>query len=44
MIETSLKVYYVSDENYNVPKQVGEYKDLSFLADSELEEFVEKID
>ena len=44
MIKTSLKVYYVSDENYNVPKQVGEYKDLSFLADSELEEFVEKID
>lgn len=44
MIETSLKVYYVSDGNYNVPKQVGEYKDLSFLADSELEEFVEKID
>lgn len=43
-IETALKVYYVSDENYNVPKQVGEYEDLSFLATDELEEFIEKID
>lgn len=43
-IETSLKVYYVSDENYNVPKQVGEYEDLSFLAADELEDFIEKID
>ena len=43
-IETALKVYYVSDENYNVPKQVGEYEDLSFLATDEIEEFIEKID
>lgn len=43
-IETALKVYYVSDENYNVPKQVGEYEDLSFLSDSELPDFIEKID
>lgn len=43
-IETALKVYYVSDENYNVPKQVGEYEDLSFLATDELEAFIEKID
>lgn len=43
-IETALKVYYVSDENYNVPKQVGEYKDLSFLSADELEDFIEKID
>lgn len=42
--ETALKVYYVSDENYNVPKQVGEYEDLSFLSDSELPDFIEKID
>ena len=31
-VETALKVYYVSDENYSVPKQVGEYEDLSFLS------------
>lgn len=43
-IETALKVYYVSDENYNVPKQVGEYEDLSFLSESELEDFIEKVD
>lgn len=42
--ETVLKVYYVSDENYNVPKQVGEYEDLSFLSASEIEDFLEKID
>lgn len=43
-IETALKVYYVSDENYNVPKQVDEYKDLSFLSADELDDFIEKID
>lgn len=42
--ETALKVYYVSDENYNVPKQVGEYKDLSFLSVDEIEDFLEKVD
>ncbi len=43
-VETALKVYYVSDENYNIPKQVGEYEDLSFLSNSELEDFIEKVD
>lgn len=42
--ETALKVYYVSDENFNVPKQVGEYEDLSFLSASELENFIDIVD
>ena len=40
----ALKVFYVSDENYNVPKQVGTYEDLSFLAGAELDDFMDKID
>lgn len=43
-VRTAIKVYYVSDENYNVPKTAGDYADLSFLAGSELDDFVEKID
>ena len=39
-----MKVFYVSDENYNVPKQVGTYEDLSFLAGAELDDFMDKID
>ncbi len=41
-VKTALKVYFVSDENFNVPKQIGEYEDLSSV--SELEDFLEKID
>lgn len=42
-VKTVLKVYYVSDENYNVPKQVGDYDDLSFLSTSEIDNFIEKL-
>ena len=42
--KTAMRVYYVSDENYNVPKLVGSYDDFSFLTGKELDDFVEKID
>lgn len=42
--KTAMRVYYVSDENYNVPKLVDGYEDFSFLAGKELDDFVEKID
>ena len=43
-VKTSMRVYYVSDENYNVPKLVGGYVDFSFLAGKDLDDFIEKID
>lgn len=43
-IKTAMRVYYVYDENYNVPKLVEGYEDFSFLTGKELEEFIEKID
>ena len=43
-VKTAMRVYYVSDENYNVPKLVDGYEDFSFLAGDELEDFIEKID
>lgn len=42
--KTAMRVYYVSDENYNVPKLVDGYEDFSFLAGTELDDFVDKID
>ncbi|MBR2261862.1 MAG: N-6 DNA methylase [Paludibacteraceae bacterium] len=43
-VKTAMRVYYVSDENYNVPKRVDGYEDFSFLVDKELDDFVERID
>lgn len=37
-------VYYVSKDNLFVPKLVGEYSDLSFLLNENVEEFVRKVD
>lgn len=37
-------VYYISAENYNIPKEVDKYTDLSFLKKSNLDEFVKKLD
>lgn len=42
--KTAMRVYYVSDDNYNVPKLVEDYIDFSFLTGTELDDFVEKID
>lgn len=43
-VKTAMRVYYVSDENYNVPKLVDGYEDFSFLTGKELDDFVDKID
>ena len=43
-VKTAMRVYYVSDENYNVPKLVEGYEDFSFLTGKELDDFIEKID
>ncbi|MBP5369283.1 MAG: N-6 DNA methylase [Bacteroidales bacterium] len=43
-IKTEMRVYYVSDANYNVPKLVEGYEDFSFLTGKELYDFIEKID
>lgn len=37
-------VYYVSQDNYCIPKKVGEYSDLSFLLLKNVEKFVEEVD
>lgn len=41
---TEIGVYYVSKDNLFVPKLVGEYSDLSFLLNENVEEFVRKVD
>lgn len=41
---TEIGVYYVSKDNLFVPKLVGEYSDLSFLLNENVEEFVRKLD
>ena len=41
---TELGVYYVSLENYCIPKKIGEYSDLSFLQNQYVDKLIEKID
>lgn len=36
-------VWYISKDNLFVPKHVGKYEDISFLLDSNVKEFVQKI-
>lgn len=43
-IVTEVGVYYISNKNYFIPKKVEDYKDLSFLLPSNIENFIEKID
>lgn len=43
-LNTEIGVYYVSKDNLFVPKLVGEYSDLSFLLNENVEEFVRKVD
>ncbi|MCL2088751.1 MAG: SAM-dependent methyltransferase [Oscillospiraceae bacterium] len=43
-LKTELEVYYVSDDNLSVPKRVGEYSDLSFLAPENFEDFIKKVE
>jgi hypothetical protein len=38
-----LQVYYVSKDNLNLPKKIGEYADLSFLSKENFDAFIEKV-
>jgi len=42
-IVTELGVYYISDDNYNIPKKIGDYADLTFLLPQNRDRFIEKI-
>jgi hypothetical protein len=37
-------VYYVSASNFCIPKRVGDYSDLSFLAPENFDEFIKRVD
>ena len=39
-----IAVYYVSQENFRIPKEVGKYTDLSFLANKNVNALIHKID
>ena len=41
---TELGIYYVSKDNFSIPKEIGKYSDLSFLRKENLDKLVEKID
>ncbi len=41
---TEFGIYYVSKNNFSIPKEIGKYSDLSFLSKNELDKLVEKID
>lgn len=39
-----IAVYYISQENYRIPKEVGKYTDLSFLARKNVDQLIKSID
>ena len=43
-IKTELGVYYVSSDNFLIPKKIGNYSDLTFLLPEHVDSFIEKID
>jgi hypothetical protein len=43
-LKTELGVYYVSADNFGVPKKVGDYSDLSFLASTNFKGFLKKVE
>jgi hypothetical protein len=43
-LKTELGVYYVSADNFGVPKKVGEYSDLSFLAPASFPDFLRTVE
>jgi hypothetical protein len=43
-IKIELGVYYVSSDNFLIPKKIGNYSDLSFLLPEHVDSFIEKID
>lgn len=43
-IITELGVYYVSKENFNIPKKIGNYSDITFLLPENLDDFIKEVD
>ena len=43
-LKIEIGVYYIAKSNIFIPKKIGDYSDLSFLLDNNIEEFVKKID
>ena len=43
-IKIELGVYYVSSDNFLIPKKIGNYSDLTFLLPEHVDSFIEKID
>ena len=43
-VQCEIGVYYVSQENYKIPKEVGKYSDLSFLASKNINALIKRID
>ncbi|MCL2153587.1 MAG: SAM-dependent methyltransferase [Oscillospiraceae bacterium] len=43
-LTTELGVYYISADNYSVPKKVGEFADLSFLAQESFHNFINQVE
>jgi Type I restriction-modification system methyltransferase subunit len=41
---TELGVYYIADDNFGIPKKVGEYSDLSFLAPANFDTFIQEVE
>ncbi len=42
-IKHEIGVYYVSKNNFGIGQKIGEYSDLSFLSESNFDEFIEKV-
>ena len=43
-IHTEIGVYYISKDNYKIPKKIGEFSDFSFLYTENQDFFIEQID
>ena len=42
-VKIELGVYYISKENLKIPKKIGEFSDLTFLYEKNIDELIEKI-
>ncbi|MCL1885128.1 MAG: N-6 DNA methylase [Defluviitaleaceae bacterium] len=43
-LKTELDVYYISDNNFSIPKRVGEFSDFSFLAPDNFDDFIQNVE
>ena len=42
-IKTEIGVYYISSDNYCIPKKIDDYSDLTFLLNNNIDDFISKI-